>query len=501
MSNYRQKAINAAFYADPDLLRQLIDEGNFPKSLVDDIGLLSTPFPIWRIPQCWEIAMGTDPSIYRDEIQGEVSDFMERNAKVKAIFAETFSIDYTPIDYQKYCDYFFSEAPDESDENILVDDNLAEIYKYGSRDLDIQLYCAVVRFDFPKVKELLEKGADPYMPASSDVSDSSFMRIDVECSFLCTCQLSWAWKPTRRYPVDEQNIGDIIGWAAHETMFDWIMRYSTVEKHYPFEPAYVFQERMNTGSAKVYPISGDGTNHDLLVLDASRAWFLELPSRELNLDNYSVCVSGYNKHFKALFGVESHKDLVEAFSKGYCRVDAMGAFLERVKDRKEFKVNDYRLTKSSSELERYVHRCAQKRGSVSLEYFMYWYHDVSKLLLAAGLPEANVIDLLKKHPIQVGLIRAHGNGLTPEHLVKRLLEKPSAPRVYDEYAQPKIRVTKKRIAEYRKQLEEEFRKFLPNEIFDEEFIRHECYGVSDETIAGYIRQQYPPSDVAYYATL
>jgi hypothetical protein len=132
---------------------------------------------------------------------------------------------------------------------------------------------------------------------------------------------------------------------------------------------------------------------------------------------------------------------------------------------------------------------------------MYWYQAVSKILLDSGLPESNVIDFLKKHPIQVGLIYAHGNGLTPEHLVKRLLEKPSTTRVFNEYANPKIRVTKKRIADYRKQLEEEYRKFLPNEIFDEGFIQRECYGVPDEAIASYLRQQCPPADVAYYATL
>ena len=129
------------------------------------------------------------------------------------------------------------------------------------------------------------------------------------------------------------------------------------------------------------------------------------------------------------------------------------------------------------------------------------YQAVSKLLLDSGLPESHVIDFLKKHPIQVGLIYAHGNGLTPEHLVKRLLEKPSTPAMLDEYAKPKIRVTKKKIAEYRKQLEGEYRKFLPNDFFDEEFIQRECYGVSDETIAYYLRQQSPPADVAYYATL
>lgn len=501
MSDYTQKAINAAFYADPGLLRKLIDEGTFPKSLIDDTGILNIPFPIWRIPQCWEIAMGTDPAIYRDEIQGNVADFMERNATVKALFAEVFSVEYSPVDFQLYHDYFFSHDPDESDEDIVLEDNWSEIYKFGTRDLDIQLYCAVARFDFPRVKELLEKGADPYAPASSDVSDSSYMRIDVECSFLCTCQLSWAWNPSRRYPLDARTLGDLIGWAAHETMFDLITRNTTVEKHEPYKPDYVFQEEMNEGSAKVYPIAGNGTDRELLVLDGARAWFLELPSREQNLDNYSVCVSGYNKYFKALFSVETHQALAEAFSKEFCRKDAMDAFLERIRGRKAFKVNDYRLNRSSSELDRYIRRCAKRRGNIPQEYFMYWYQEVAKHLLAAGLPEANVVDLLKKHPLQVGFIRAHGNGLTPEHLANRLLEKPTAPEVYDEFAKPKVRVTRKMIAEYRGQLEQEYRKFLPNDVFDEGFIQHECYGVPDEEIACYLRQGLSPADAAYYSTL
>ena len=82
-----------------------------------------------------------------------------------------------------------------------------------------------------------------------------------------------------------------------------------------------------------------------------------------------------------------------------------------------------------------------------------------------------------------------------------MLEKPAAPVVYDEYAKPKVRVTKKLIAKFRRQLEQEFRKFLPNDVFDEEFIQHECYGVPDEEIACYLRQRHPPADIAYWSTL
>ncbi len=422
MNNYRNQAIDAAFYANPELLRRLIDEGNFPTALIEDIGILNAPFPIWRIPQCWEIAMGTDISIYLDEVKNEVADFMERNAKVKSIFAEAFSVEYSPIDYQQYHMNFYEYAPDDTDDDIIMEDNMAEIYKYGTRNIDLELYCAVCRFDFLKVKELLDAGADPYAPALCDASDNSIGRMGDECSFLCTCQLSWAWKPKRHYQVDRMIIGDLVAWAAHETMYKWIEKYTTIHEDLLFDPDYVFMEEMHAGSVKAYRIAGDGSNRDLLVLDRSRAWFIELPSRELNLDNYSVCVSGSDKDFKALFGVESLKDLVDASSKEYCRIDAMNAFLKRINGRKGFKVNDYRIAEHSTKLDKFIHGMAQKRGKVPQRYFMDWYQGVSKHLLAAGLSEAKVIDLLEKHPLQVGYLYAHdGWGLTPDIISKRLL--------------------------------------------------------------------------------
>lgn len=269
------------------------------------------------------------------------------------------------------------------------------------------------------------------------------------------------------------------------------------------ESVYTFQEDMRPASAKVYPIYRDDLVRDLLVLDGSRAWFLEMPAGEGNLDNYRVCVSGYNKYFKDLFGVETHVDLAMAFLDGYDRPSAMDSFLERIKGRKAFKVNDYRLTEASSELDRFIHQSAWKRGHVTQDFFMYWYQGVARHLLAAGLPEANVIDFFKKHRIQLGYIKVHGNGLTPETFVKRCLEKPREPVVYDEYAIPKVRVTKKMIASFRQELEQEYRKVRePDErIITEKFIQDRCYGVDDDYIADAIRHRQSPTDVVYWETL
>ena len=260
---------------------------------------------------------------------------------------------------------------------------------------------------------------------------------------------------------------------------------------------------MRPESVKVYPITENKPFRDLLVLDCSRAWFLELPSTEKNLDNYTVCVSGYNKDFKSLFGVETHKELADAFLKEYHRGNAMDTFLERIRGKKEFKVNDFRLDSSSTKLDRFIYQCAQKRYNVPLEYFMYWYRGVSKHLLAANLPEDNVIALLKKRPLQLGFFYAHGGwGHTPETLSKRLLEKPFAPQVYDEYAKPIVRVTRKMIAAFRKELEQEYRKKLGSDTrpLVEEFIQYRSYGVSDDYIADCLRSRQSAADVVYWET-
>ena len=274
-------------------------------------------------------------------------------------------------------------------------------------------------------------------------------------------------------------------------------------KDLSYESVFTFQEEMRPESAKVYQVSTDDSSRVLLVLDGSYAWLLELPFEERNLDNYSVCITAYCKYFKALCGVKTHADLAMAILDEFDRADAIDTFLKKIKGRKAFNVNDYRLTSTASELGKYIHDCAIKRGNVSLEFFMYWYHGVSRHLLAAGLPEANVIDFFKKHKIQLGYIKAHGNGLTPETYVKRCLEKPKKQEEYNEYAKPKVRVTKRMIAAFRKELEQEYRKIQENSygIITEEYIQEQCYGVCDDYIIMALKRHESAADVVYWDML
>ena len=149
-------------------------------------------------------------------------------------------------------------------------------------------------------------------------------------------------------------------------------------------------------------------------------------------------------------------------------------------------------------LDSFIQECAQRRHHDRRDEYLDWYYGVAKHLLAAGLPEANVIDLLRKHPIQVEYIKKYCNSLTPEGLAKRLLEKPS---VCDS-ARPKVRVTGKMVAAFRKELEQEYRKKLGSDDrpLVEEFIQYWSYGVPDDYIADCLRSRQSPADVVYWET-
>lgn len=229
MANYYQKAINAVFYANPVKLQQLIDEGHFYARLLEDTGLLSKPFPIWRITQCWLEAFGGEPTGYREEIQATVSDFYARCLQIKDIFQSAFNVEFTPINYQDYWQDFYCEDPSASEDDCLDYESPEALEKYGTTQLDIDLYCAVVKFDFPKVIDLLKKGANPSAPTSDDKYDGgAFDRIGMECSYLCSCRLSYAWSFDYKNNSVDDEVADLVGWAAHETMDRILNKYNTI---------------------------------------------------------------------------------------------------------------------------------------------------------------------------------------------------------------------------------------------------------------------------------
>ena len=232
--NYYQKAINATFRANVDKLQQLIDEGHFNQRLLTDIGMMSRPFPIWRISQCWnKIASMTG---WREDVQEAVEDFRKRNEAIMKIYQEQFGVEFTPIDFQRYHDDFYCDDPDETIDTQLVIDSVQELLDAGVRQIDIDLYSAGAKFYYEEVKKLLIAGANPaaWLP---DPFPSGFQlddRIGAECSFLDTEVAYFLYDKTITRAVDRQDICHLLGWAAYETMYDLIEEYRQFP-HYTYE--------------------------------------------------------------------------------------------------------------------------------------------------------------------------------------------------------------------------------------------------------------------------
>ena len=120
-----------------------------------------------------------------------------------------------------------------------------------------------------------------------------------------------------------------------------------------------------------------------------------------------------------------------------------------------------------------------------------WYRRWAKYYLEKGIPVDGVIGLMKKHPIPIEMVRAYGfsSGLTPEGNAQHILNLRHNPVEYDSLAKPRVRVTKKKISEFRQNLEEELRKIWgDNKESLEEAIKEYCYQPRDEEIADFIRR-------------
>lgn len=425
MANYWQKAINAVFYACPVEIQQIIDEGHFCSRLLEDMGLMTKPFPIWRIPQCWEDAIG-EVSHWSKPVQYLIADFKTRVSQVKKILGKSFNIEFTPNDYQMYTDDFYAAKSDESLKDYLVLDSIEEAYKFGARPIDVDLYHAGVQFNFERVKELLEQGANPDIPLE-EYDNYLYDRIDAEAAIL-EIELRSVWKYGYRRDVNDEDIGHLVGYAAHERMYDLLKQYhknTEGEKDsgvFGCEEKYVFGPDTDADTAKLWWITNGHYADFTLVTDASRTWVLEMPFGEKNLDNYRACITANTKEFRALYGGEMQNELALNIHRAHWKADSFDSFIEKVKGMKEFKILDYRLADTSPELDKFIHGIVEKRyHTLSQEYVMNWYRGVAICLRKMGLSDDDILQRFKRKNIPVLWIKNHCSSSTYEDVARKYL--------------------------------------------------------------------------------
>ena len=115
----------------------------------------------------------------------------------------------------------------------------------------------------------------------------------------------------------------------------------------------------------------------------------------------------------------------------------------------------------------------------------WWYQRFTWYFINSGIPEEGVIGLLKNHKIPVAMVKRYGRstGLIPETVAQNILTQRHDTHEFDSLAKQKVKVTKKKILDYRKRLEDEFRRIWIDQDSLEEIIKEECHEITDEEIS------------------
>lgn len=222
MADYWQEAIDAVFYANPEKVKELIEGGHFYPRLLKSTGLLDSTFPIWVIPQFWEAAI-RDPQEWIKESRPIVTDFFLRVHQVKDILHEAFGIDFSPVDYSQFLQELEIYDADDTIEDILGDNYMEMYCSHGRRLIDVELYCAWMRFDLPKMKELLLAGANPNEDVPDDV-ESLYDVLSCDCAYF-SIEIWHYMENKQQDPVEDCMLYKLLRKASCEYLYSFIEQY------------------------------------------------------------------------------------------------------------------------------------------------------------------------------------------------------------------------------------------------------------------------------------
>ena len=138
-------------------------------------------------------------------------------------FFNRLSLDITGIPFSDYWNVFYCDNPDATVEDCLCTTE-DELKKKGFRDIDIELACCVYKFQFERVEQLLEQGADPIKDWSEDENLTCVTIIYNEDQLLYT---EMTEKMLGREDLDdfEPDLCDLFSLAAYEKMSHLLDKY------------------------------------------------------------------------------------------------------------------------------------------------------------------------------------------------------------------------------------------------------------------------------------
>lgn len=223
-----QKYINAVFNFDAETFKTLLNTEPFDESLLQDIKFSEeVPCPIYWMTQCWEIIFA-HPEECKEKYRQIFEENKQRNLEIKRLFEEKLNVVFKPIDFYNTDFWFYRNERDDTFEDVFYDDTKEKLIAKGYREIDLDLFVAVHKFDFEETERLLKLGANPSCEIDED---SCYHRIGVECGFLDTELQGIFIKRVQRNPFEDnaRDLIDLVGWAAHKSMYSLLLKYDTSE--------------------------------------------------------------------------------------------------------------------------------------------------------------------------------------------------------------------------------------------------------------------------------
>lgn len=231
-----ERAVHAAFYMEPGILYDMLRKEQFNTALLNNIkdSGVEGMFPIRYITKCWDIILREDA--FAEDCRAFVRWLKLRNNQVKDFYKHWgFDIDKLNIEF---CNYDLTYTVFDDYEDDFIKEAIDTYGEAGTREIDVQLYMAGMKCNIPKVKSLLDDGAN--MTAliydfegchklTTDLCNEANM---MSRNVFYMMQRYWEDPDDGRYDVldnCELPLNSLMTWAGYETVMKTLMEYS--ERH------------------------------------------------------------------------------------------------------------------------------------------------------------------------------------------------------------------------------------------------------------------------------
>lgn len=220
----RMQFMAALFNIDVDMFKSLLREEVLDERWIRGENIFGTiPFPIWWITLAWEKILEA-PEEWVEHYRETIAAKKAANAEIKRIMVDELHIQLSPIDFY-HCEVpFYRNETDDDDEEDILCCSKAELLAKGIRMIDIDLFCAVSKFNMAEVERLLELGADVNVVIDDESYDTALDWTATEAS-CCSSELDYVLFDSLQTCPRFPDLVHLIGWAAHETMYSLLKKY------------------------------------------------------------------------------------------------------------------------------------------------------------------------------------------------------------------------------------------------------------------------------------